>query len=50
MPTPDVTGDKLLETIVAQHPGKAVFFDFWSTWCGPCKEGIEAMEPMKEQL
>jgi len=50
MPTPDVTGDKLLETIVAQHPGKAVFFDFWATWCGPCKKGIEAMEPMKEQL
>ena len=50
MPTPDVTGDKLLETIVALHPGKAVFFDFWATWCGPCKKGIEAMEPMKEQL
>ena len=50
MPTPDVTGDQLLETIVAGHPGKAVFFDFWATWCVPCMKGIQAMEPMKERL
>ena len=49
-PTPDVPGDKLLEAIVKEHPGKAVFFDLWATWCGPCKRGIEAMEPLKEQL
>jgi len=50
MPTPDVTGDQLLPTIMAQHPGKAVFFDFWATWCGPCLNGIQAMEPLKEQM
>lgn len=50
LPTPDVTGDKLIEYIVAQHPGKAVFFDLWATWCGPCKIGIAAMEPLKEKL
>ena len=50
MPTPDVTGDQLLPTIMAQHPGKAVFFDFWATWCGPCMNGIRAMEPLKEQM
>ena len=50
MPTPDVPGDKLLETIVKEHPGKVIFFDLWATWCGPCKRGIEAMEPLKEEL
>ena len=33
-----------------EHPGKIVFFDLWATWCGPCKRGIEAMEPLKEKL
>ena len=50
LPTPDVPGSELLEHIVAQHPGKAVFFDLWATWCGPCCEGIRLMEPLKEQL
>jgi thiol-disulfide isomerase/thioredoxin len=50
MPTPDVAGDQLLQTIANQYPGKAVFFDLWATWCGPCKRGITAMEPLKEQL
>ena len=50
MDTPDVTGSELLEYIVSQHPGKAVFFDLWATWCGPCLNGIQAMEPLKEQL
>ncbi len=48
--TPEVPGSKLLETIVAEHPGKVVFFDLWATWCGPCRQGVEAMEPLKEEL
>ena len=46
----DLPGDQLLQTIAKQYPGKAVFFDLWATWCGPCKTGIEAMEPLKEEL
>ena len=47
---PDVHGEKLLQAIVAQHPGKVVFFDMWATWCAPCMRGIAAMEPLKEKL
>ena len=50
MPTPDMPADYLLDVIVAQYPGKAVFFDFWATWCVPCMNGIKAMEPMKEEM
>lgn len=50
MATPDVPGSELLEHIVRQHPGKAVFIDLWATWCGPCLNGIQAMEPLKEEL
>ena len=50
MQAPDVPDDQLLQTIAKQYPGKAVFFDLWATWCGPCKNGIEAMEPLKEEL
>ena len=50
MPTPDVPGNKFLEHIVGEHPGKAVFFDLWATWCGPCMRGIAAMEPLKKEL
>ena len=50
MTAPEVPGDQLLQTIANQYSGKVVFFDLWATWCGPCKNGIAAMEPLKEQM
>ena len=48
--SPKTEGDKLFDAIVQKYKGKVVFVDFWATWCGPCKAGIERMKPLKEEL
>lgn len=48
MDTPDCTGDKFIQRVVSENPGMVVFFDFWATWCGPCQNGIKAMEKLKK--
>ena len=44
------TGDALLEDILKDYKGKVVFFDFWNTWCGPCRMAIKQMLPMEESF
>jgi thiol-disulfide isomerase/thioredoxin len=48
--TPKTEGDKLFEAIMEKYKGKVVFVDFWATWCGPCRSGIEKIKPLKEEL
>lgn len=45
--TPDVPVEKLFDTIIAPYRGKVILVDFWNTWCGPCRAGIAAIEPLK---
>ncbi|OJV40708.1 MAG: hypothetical protein BGO29_05740 [Bacteroidales bacterium 36-12] len=48
--TPETSGDKLFDAIIGRYKGKLIFVDFWATWCGPCRHGIEAIKPLKEEL
>ena len=38
------------EEILAKFKGKVIHIDFWATWCGPCREGIAEIAPLKEEL
>lgn len=48
--TPDVDPEKILDAIVAQHKGKAIFVDFWATWCGPCLNAMKTIKPIKPEM
>lgn len=43
-------GDELFDSMIAKFKGKVVYVDFWATWCGPCKSGIERIKPLKEEM
>ena len=48
--TPKTDADKLFEGIMKKYKGKVVYVDFWATWCGPCRSGIEQIKPLKEEM
>ena len=48
--TPDAKGGDLFDTIMKKYEGNLIFVDFWATWCGPCRSGMEKIKPLKEEL
>jgi thiol-disulfide isomerase/thioredoxin len=48
--TPDANGGDLFDTIMKKYEGSLVFVDFWATWCGPCRSGMQRIKPLKEEL
>ena len=43
----EVASEALFQTMIAPHKGKVVLVDFWNTWCIPCRNAIQTIEPYK---
>jgi thiol-disulfide isomerase/thioredoxin len=41
---------KTLDVIVKENKGKVVVFDFWASWCAPCREELPDMHKLLKRF
>ena len=46
---PEGPATEIFRNIIKAHTGKALFIDFWATFCGPCRGGIEHTAGLRQQ-
>lgn len=46
---PEGFATEIFRNIIKAHAGKALFIDFWATFCGPCRSGIEHTAGLRQQ-
>lgn len=46
---PGDTPPALPDNVLAAHKGKAIYVDFWASWCGPCKQSFPWMNAMHDK-
>ena len=39
-----------LKTVLEQNKGQVVLFDFWATWCAPCRKEIPQLVDLHKRL
>ena len=47
---PALSGSDALEAIKKNYKGKVAFFDFWATWCPPCRAAMREVDQIKPSL
>lgn len=46
----NVPADQVIKTLKERYKGNTVLIDCWATWCGPCRMGIKAMQPLEREM
>lgn len=46
----DTNPVEILRKLTEPYKGKVIYIDIWGTWCGPCKQEMKQMPPIKKKM